>query len=96
MPASNLHTIAVAAIGIGYVFIVGVLGILVLVLHDGAATVSVVASLTQLGWAGLAALVFIVTGRSLISVIGTSATAMAPQATTQVVNQNPTAEEKQL
>lgn len=66
-----IHRIALAAISLGYLFIVGMLGGLVLILHDGESTRETVNALTQLGQWGLIALVFIATGRPLISLIGT-------------------------
>ena len=64
-----LHRIALFAISVGYLLIVGMLGGLVLILHDGESTRETVNALTDLGKWGLITLAFVITGRPLMALI---------------------------
>lgn len=95
MPTTDpwIHRMAIGAIMLGYIGTITVLGVLVLILHDGDATRQTVDSLQQLSQWGLVALVFIVTGRPLFSLIGNMTGSNSTQATqtggVQIVNPTP-------
>lgn len=66
-PNQVLMIIAAVTLSVGYIITLLTLAILVLILHDGQATESVVSSLTTMSYTGLGALTTIVLGHSIVS-----------------------------